>query len=804
MTWLLTLTASLVLALLLLRRYRHSTLLRLSSAFFICLFVVLSAMYIAADYFTGNGIDNSVTYHVGYGLSGAGFSEYTGIITFCIALVLMALLLARWSYRQLGSQFIRHGPKLRIGLAMSLFPLACLLHPTSLDLATLYGVPSIANLFPWATNNDEGEGAQLRFEEFYRSPRPTVARDPLNLVFLYLESLERTYFDESRFPGLVSELRELEKESLSFTDIRGSYGSGFTIGGMVASQCGIPLVASSHPNSMSGMDRFLPGAKCMGDLLKAQGYQLDYMGGASLSFAGKGKFYKTHGFNQVRGLDELIGMQEDPAYRSYWGLYDDSTLAMVHQRYLELTSIKAPFALVALTMDTHHPNGHPSRACEGRVYADGSNPILNAVHCTDLLASRFIRMIRESSNANNTLLVVASDHLALRNSAYEKLKSGKRTNLLMIFDPAHKLSGENARPGTTLDIAPTVMSLMGLKLPAHGLGRDLNSKQLTLAEGSSAVNGRLKRWHNDLGAFWDIPSAAAGLNIDSKSQTMEISGRKFLLPVLIEFDDKDEISALKFEQDSPESLISYVESIAEDKLVAWVDRCEKVRSLELSLNKTGYCLFLGKMGAQFVLLQELNTQLQITPQDLNKYAVAPVLPELRSTRSKRLSATIQHGIAGVSSFTQKLSTLEQEIQLEIRSSGGTGNQSGQILEGKISSLSRGLHLFGISSRGTLTAVAKFDPCTGTASSEETDFAENISAGQAENSGYLIMVHDSAVCGAAKLQPIFSNLPLERWRDLRLRTPYMAILPSDGSKPLEMLGERNSSLLLTLKGTHKSR
>jgi hypothetical protein len=35
---------------------------------------------------------------------------------------------------------------------------------------------------------------------------------------------------------------------------------------------------------------------------------------------------------------------------------------------------------VTLTLDTHHPDGHPSRSCDGSIYRDGSNPILNAVH----------------------------------------------------------------------------------------------------------------------------------------------------------------------------------------------------------------------------------------------------------------------------------------------------------------------------------------------------------------------------------------------------------------------------------------
>lgn len=58
---------------------------------------------------------------------------------------------------------------------------------------------------------------------------------------------------------------------------------------------------------MGGMDIYLPGATCIGDILKHIGYSMTYSGGASLVFGGKGDFYRSHGFDIVRGKEEFEG-----------------------------------------------------------------------------------------------------------------------------------------------------------------------------------------------------------------------------------------------------------------------------------------------------------------------------------------------------------------------------------------------------------------------------------------------------------------------------------------------------------------
>ncbi len=245
-------------------------------------YFLYAVFYGVCYYFTDNGIDYSVLYHIKYGLTGAGFGEYRTLIysslfflVFFSVIVIYFLLRSKIDKnRQTPSSFL---------LATLLLLLAAVIHPATADWIKL-------------SRKHEGEP----FFKYYRTPYiQATDASAKNFIFIYTESLERTYFDKQIFPGLINHLDKLEAENISFTNIGGYPETGWTIAGMVASQCGIPLVAPSHGNSMGGMDSFLAGATCMGDLLKEEGYHLAYMGGAALEFAGKGKFYRSHGFSEV-------------------------------------------------------------------------------------------------------------------------------------------------------------------------------------------------------------------------------------------------------------------------------------------------------------------------------------------------------------------------------------------------------------------------------------------------------------------------------------------------------------------------
>ena len=516
-------------------------------------FLALSGFYIVSDNLTGEGINEAVYYHLSYGLHGAGFREYRDLIIGIAVLAGASAAASVFVYRYL-IRGPRAGSTVRDFLGLALLIPPFFINPVSSDFVELYRNQMSGN---------PGISSDPGLSEFYVTPTSLASQSsPINVVYIYVESLDYAYFDEARFPGLVPGLKSLQKDSINFTGIRQLPNTGWTIGGITASQCGIPLAYTSGWNSMGGMDAFLPGAVCIGDLLKQQGYSLNYLGGASLKFAGKGKFYKTHGFKDVRGREELKS-RVNGNYLTGWGLYDDTLFDIAAERFFELAKESDPFALFLLTLDTHGPNGDPSASCADRPYRDGDNPILNAVHCSDLLVTKFVRQIRKSEYGNNTLIVVGSDHLAMNNTVYDKLKKMERRNLFFVLSPKDVNSASIDKPGSAMDIGPTLLSLMGYDTNEFGFGRDLMRQKPTIIEAFTNPNKWVSRQIPSLLKLWEFPNLDYGLLVDSKRKNIRFGDRVVEAPALIMLDGELNVRAVRFEFYLKDNLVGFVSQFAE-------------------------------------------------------------------------------------------------------------------------------------------------------------------------------------------------------------------------------------------------
>ncbi|MFG6176297.1 sulfatase-like hydrolase/transferase [Halomonas sp. THAF12] len=326
--------------------------------------------------------------------------------------------------------------------------------------------------------------------------RETPAKPP-NLLVLYLESLERTYADRERFGDAYAPLAELGQRGVVFEGVRQLDNTGWTMAGMIASQCGTPLMPAGllHDSQFEPLERVVPGVNCLGDLLAAQGYHLTYLGGASTRFAGKGRFYTGHGFDRVRGRETLAPRLEDPDYLNSWGLYDDSlydfTLEEIRRREAE----GGPWGVLALSLGTHPPAGYPAQACRRHQGEHDGVDILYSVECSAWLVKQLVERLEAEGLLANTLVVIASDHLTMRVSAWEDLIAGPRANTLMLLHN-DLVPRRLRREATTMDVLPTVLEAMGFRLDHHraGLGVSLLANEPTLVEryGLEPLNARLK------------------------------------------------------------------------------------------------------------------------------------------------------------------------------------------------------------------------------------------------------------------------------------------------------------------------
>ena len=567
-------------------------------ALFVFVYLVISAFYIVADYFTGEGINDAVIFHLRYGLDGSGFGDYYLIIAIGVGLFIVSLMASVFYFRMVGKRSVQSFTGWRKFFSLLILFIAWAVHP------------SLFMVYDFALKLVGFESALAReysFVDYYKTPtiEPSSEEHP-NLVYIFAESFETTYFDEKIFPALVKDLRALQPQSINFTDIRQAVGTSWTIAGMTASLCALPLVTpttnehSPQGNSMSKMSTFYSGAVCMSDLLHQEGYKFVYRSGSELSFAGVDKLYKTHHFDDVKGIKELKPLLKDPAYQTPWGLYDDTLLEIAFNEFKKLSKSKQKFALYLSTMDTHHPYGHVSKSCKTQKYNDGSNTMLNAVACSDELITRFIKQIQESPYGKNTIIVVGSDHLSMHNMAIDDLMKGERRNQLMILDPRQSEGKKVEKTGSTLDISATLLPLLGYE-GKMGLGRNLLSDESSLMEEFQNFDKLLLAWNKDIARFWEFPKIEKDVLIDVKKQMIKLGKTGYNLPVLLRLSDTLEVSPffevkLKFFETT--KLFGYLYDFAYDEPFVWIDRCSRIGALDEKINAKGkWCLAYGKLGS---------------------------------------------------------------------------------------------------------------------------------------------------------------------------------------------------------------
>jgi len=334
---------------------------------------------------------------------------------------------------------------------------------------------------------EDGSAASAHDSGGIEQPNPDKAQDSRslkNIVLIYAEGLEQLYMDRETFGDVVPRLRALAAQSRQFTNVYQVNGATTTIAGIVASQCGFPLLVSTHlasNSTMTAFDKPFENERCLADILQDRGYATVYLGGAPLAFAGKGNFLRTHGYDRVLGREELMPRLEDPSYGMGWGLHDDSLFGLALEELAALEEGEKPYLLTVLTIGTHHPDGHVAASCAP--LPDSDDSMLQAIYCSDQLISGFIERVRQMTDPDETLIVVFSDHLAMRNTLWDTLQEHKDRRRLtwFVLDGGEPVVDD--QPAVHFDMAPTVLELAGLEnVPKIGLGRSLLAADVQLAE----------------------------------------------------------------------------------------------------------------------------------------------------------------------------------------------------------------------------------------------------------------------------------------------------------------------------------
>ena len=524
----------------------------------LCLLLLALSCWWLVDRLSGDGLNAAALYHMQSDLEGAGVADFKGDIAaflVLVALSLSALLLPRVR---------RFRSKINGGAVLAAFVVAL--------LATAFTSPLAADALRLYQRMQPVDYSAVAGE--YVQPTQPI-RNPRNIVWIYGESLERTYLDPKAFPGLMPNLTRLASQGLDVRDLAQVEGTGWTIAGMVASMCGVPLTtAPGDENSLGRMDSFLPEADCLGDYLKRQGYRTQFIGGADAAFAAKGAFLRSHGFDEVRDLAWFRAHGVDPEHFSQWGVHDDVLLDAAWDSFQRLSRTSRedgkPFLLTALTMDTHHPAGHLPVSCRDERYESryGDVALLHAIKCSDRLIGQLVERIRRSQYADDTLIVVSSDHLAMPNDLTDVLAGLQRENLLLFLGHDVAPRRLTASRGSTLDAGATLLQLMDPSIRALGFGRSLLAPASARSASAAArENDGYPRYLAFARSLWTGGSTRT-LRMDDAAR-VAIGRQRIQPPVLLQYDRDWNLSSITLE----DSAISELPRTGPDHTAVYVQRC---------------------------------------------------------------------------------------------------------------------------------------------------------------------------------------------------------------------------------------
>ncbi len=433
----------------------------------------------------------AILFHMTAGVEGGAVSEVVQLaaIYFCVAALLLFAL----------HQLARRDMRLVWADRVAALPLLCV-SPLILGVVDYY--------------RHAGDGAKIM--PYYAPVTTDLKQAPgprKNLLYIYAESGERTYAELESGGTVFNAMNEIAKSGVSFTGVGQAANTGWTMAGIVATQCGVPLQPNGlfADNKFETMSSFMPGAVCLADVLHAAGYETAYLNSAWLKFAGTGIFMRGHGYDEIDGPDAHEGQWPD--YRTFWGFYDDTMFGLAFDELSKLSKDQKPYFFAMSTITAHFPTGFPTASCIRDLGPVTGSPMLYAVRCQGYEIHRFLDRARAAGYLDNTIVVITSDHLSMKSDVWDELNAHHRTNYVTMLGLDRPAGTTIDKEGTMIDVYPTLLEALGFRPPNHqaGLGVSLLSDRPTLTKslGLDTLNEYITYDKTLARRLWDKPQAPA-------------------------------------------------------------------------------------------------------------------------------------------------------------------------------------------------------------------------------------------------------------------------------------------------------
>lgn len=283
-----------------------------------------------------------------------------------------------------------------------------------------------------------------------------------NVVFIIIESLAKEYVGYyNNGKGYTPFIDSLMQDSYVFEN---AYANGQksieSLPSILASLPQLtttPLVVSSYANNkIDGLPK----------ILNKNGYHTSFYHAGSNGTMGFDAFSKMAGTSYYFGLNEYP--KKDQHYDGKWGIFDEPYFQYFAE---ELNQHPMPFFSTIFTISSHHPYTIPNEHT-GK-FPKGTLPMHEVVGYTDYSLKKFFEKAQTMKWFSNTLFVVTADHSTQSEQAKYNTPTGRFAIPLFIFDATKNLTGKYTPLSQQIDIAPSIVSLLGIPTKSVAFGRSV-------------------------------------------------------------------------------------------------------------------------------------------------------------------------------------------------------------------------------------------------------------------------------------------------------------------------------------------
>ncbi|MEZ0233203.1 MAG: LTA synthase family protein [Methylophilaceae bacterium] len=292
-------------------------------------------------------------------------------------------------------------------------------------------------------------------------------RRPKNVVLISVESLSAEYLGAyGSKDNLTPNLDKIAAQGLKFENL---FATGTrTVRGLDALSLGAPPIPGQAIVHRPNNDHLAT----VGEFMEAKGYQTYFIYGGYGYFDNMNAYFRG---NDYKVIDRTDFNADEIAAENVWGVADESlfnhTLKTLDQSFAK----NQPFFAHVMTTSNHRPFTFP----EGRVDMPQGNRD-GAVKYTDYALGKFIEDAKTKPWFKDTLFVIVADHCASV-AGKTKLPVAKYHIPLIFYAPDMLAAGTYKRMASQIDIAPTLIDLVGVKGDDTFFGQSLFKAQNTPA-----------------------------------------------------------------------------------------------------------------------------------------------------------------------------------------------------------------------------------------------------------------------------------------------------------------------------------